>query len=115
MDYDLGEVVNTFENHNAPDKGVSRLCLLNELDDSLLLVASSKSFVYFSCTPLATALASSMTVTFLSKSSDLASDTSCLNISILERFITLLILQHVHYIVVTIVESQLSWFCGIDL
>lgn len=34
--------MNIFENHNAPDKGVSKLCLLNELDDSLLLVASSK-------------------------------------------------------------------------
>nr|PNR35773.1 hypothetical protein PHYPA_021623 [Physcomitrium patens] len=45
LDYDLGEVVNTFENHNAPDKGVSRLCLLNELDDSLLLVASSDGIV----------------------------------------------------------------------
>lgn len=34
--------MNSFENHFAPDKGVSRLCMLNELDDSLLLVASSK-------------------------------------------------------------------------
>ncbi|XP_024397087.1 regulatory-associated protein of TOR 1 isoform X2 [Physcomitrium patens] len=40
-DYDAGEVVNTFENHNTPDKGISKLCLLNELDDSFLLVASS--------------------------------------------------------------------------
>ncbi|KAG0566271.1 hypothetical protein M758_7G048400 [Ceratodon purpureus] len=44
-DYDLGEVVNTFENHNTPDKGVSKLCLLNELDDSLLLVGSSDGSV----------------------------------------------------------------------
>ncbi len=36
------EVVNTFDNHNAPDKGISKLCLVNELDDSLLLVASSE-------------------------------------------------------------------------
>ena len=34
--------MNTFENHNTPDKGVSKLCLLNELDDSLLLVGSSE-------------------------------------------------------------------------
>lgn len=40
LDYEQVEVVNTFDNHNAPDKGVSKLCLLNELDDSLLLVAS---------------------------------------------------------------------------
>ncbi|KAG0604073.1 hypothetical protein M758_10G142500 [Ceratodon purpureus] len=44
-DYDTGEIVNTFENHNAPDKGVSKLCWLNELDDSLLLVASSDGSV----------------------------------------------------------------------
>ena len=31
-----------FDNHKAADKGVSRMCVLNELDDSLLLVASSK-------------------------------------------------------------------------
>lgn len=40
LDYEESEVVNTFDNHIAPDKGVSKLCLLNELDDSLLLVAS---------------------------------------------------------------------------
>ena len=43
-DYDEGALTNVFENHNAADKGVSRLCLLNELDDSLLLVASSKNW-----------------------------------------------------------------------
>ncbi|KAL2653954.1 hypothetical protein R1flu_022082 [Riccia fluitans] len=43
--YEEGLIVNTFDNHNAPDKGVSRLCLLNELDDSLLLVASSDGSV----------------------------------------------------------------------
>lgn len=40
-DYDADEVVNTFDNHNNLEKGVSKLCLLNELDDSLLLVASN--------------------------------------------------------------------------
>lgn len=48
-DYDEGEVVNTFENHNTPDKGVSKLCLLNELDDSLLLVASSGLLNFLLC------------------------------------------------------------------
>lgn len=43
-DYD-GALMNVFENHSAGDKGVSRLCLLNELDDSLLLVASSDGSV----------------------------------------------------------------------
>ncbi|KAK0583835.1 hypothetical protein LWI29_003693 [Acer saccharum] len=33
--------LNSFDNHNFPDKGISKLCLVNELDDSLLLVASS--------------------------------------------------------------------------
>ncbi|XP_057971698.1 regulatory-associated protein of TOR 1 isoform X2 [Malania oleifera] len=32
--------LNNFDNHNFPDKGISKLCLMNELDDSLLLVAS---------------------------------------------------------------------------
>lgn len=41
--YEEAVVVNTFDNHNAPEKGVSKLCLLNELDDSLLLVASSEN------------------------------------------------------------------------
>ncbi|MCO5592600.1 hypothetical protein L7F22_046603 [Adiantum nelumboides] len=40
-DYEEGTLVNTFENHNAADRGVSKMCLLNELDDSLLLVASN--------------------------------------------------------------------------
>ncbi|CAM6060131.1 unnamed protein product [Sphagnum tenellum] len=43
--YKEGTVVNTFDNHNAPDRGVSKLCLLNELDDSLLLIASSDGIV----------------------------------------------------------------------
>lgn len=48
-DYEEAAVVNTFDNHNTPDKGVSKLCLLNELDDSLLLVASSELFIVFEC------------------------------------------------------------------
>lgn len=40
-DYEEAASVNTFENHNAADKGVSKMCFLNELDDSLLLVASN--------------------------------------------------------------------------
>lgn len=35
-------MLNSFDNHDYPDKGVSKLCLLNELDESLLLIASSK-------------------------------------------------------------------------
>lgn len=38
--YEEPILLNSFENHNYPDKGISKLCLLNELDDSLLLVAS---------------------------------------------------------------------------
>nr|GFA25122.1 regulatory-associated protein of TOR 1-like [Tanacetum cinerariifolium] len=37
---DEGECI-SFNNHEFPDKGISKLCLVNELDDSLLLVASS--------------------------------------------------------------------------
>ncbi|KAF3776242.1 Regulatory-associated protein of TOR 1 [Nymphaea thermarum] len=33
-------LLNTFDNHNFREKGVAKLCLVNELDDSLLLVAS---------------------------------------------------------------------------
>ncbi|CAA7389303.1 unnamed protein product [Spirodela intermedia] len=39
--YEEATSLNSFENHEFPDKGISKLCLLNELDDSLLLVASS--------------------------------------------------------------------------
>lgn len=35
-------LLNSFDNHEFPDKGISKLCLVNELDDSLLLVASCK-------------------------------------------------------------------------
>ncbi|XP_025648920.1 regulatory-associated protein of TOR 1 isoform X1 [Arachis hypogaea] len=34
-------LLNSFDNHDFPDKGISKLCLMNELDDSLLLAASS--------------------------------------------------------------------------
>ncbi|RZC19505.1 Regulatory-associated protein of TOR 1 [Glycine soja] len=33
-------LLNTFGNHHFPDRGISKLCLVNELDDSLLLDAS---------------------------------------------------------------------------
>ncbi|KAJ6699393.1 REGULATORY-ASSOCIATED PROTEIN OF MTOR [Salix purpurea] len=38
--YEEPNLLNGFDNHDFPDKGVSKLCLVNELDDSLLLVAS---------------------------------------------------------------------------
>ncbi|XAR55764.1 hypothetical protein NMG60_11035961 [Bertholletia excelsa] len=38
--YDESTLLNSYDNHDYPDKGISKLCLLNELDDSLLLVAS---------------------------------------------------------------------------
>ncbi|KAF2305223.1 hypothetical protein GH714_003153 [Hevea brasiliensis] len=38
--YEDAVLLNGFDNHNFPDKGISKLCLVNELDDSLLLVAS---------------------------------------------------------------------------
>jgi len=40
--YDEAIPLNTFDNHNSSDRGISKLCLVNELDDSLLLVASRK-------------------------------------------------------------------------
>lgn len=43
--YEEATLLNSFSNHDYPDKGVSKLCLLNELDDSLLLVASSDGSV----------------------------------------------------------------------
>ncbi|KAI9116038.1 hypothetical protein K1719_012968 [Acacia pycnantha] len=39
--YAEATLVNSFDNHDFPDKGISKLCLVNELDDSLLLAASS--------------------------------------------------------------------------
>ncbi|XP_012089724.1 regulatory-associated protein of TOR 1 [Jatropha curcas] len=38
--YEDAALLNGFDNHDFPEKGISRLCLVNELDDSLLLVAS---------------------------------------------------------------------------
>ncbi|KAI3819124.1 hypothetical protein L1987_12948 [Smallanthus sonchifolius] len=39
--YEEATLLNSFNNHEYPNKGISKLCLVNELDDSLLLVASS--------------------------------------------------------------------------
>ncbi|KAL8262293.1 hypothetical protein R6Q59_026342 [Mikania micrantha] len=39
--YEEATLLNSFNNHEYPDKGISKLCLVNELDESLLLVASS--------------------------------------------------------------------------
>lgn len=38
--YEEATLLNGFDNHDFPDKGISKLCFVNELDDSLLLVAS---------------------------------------------------------------------------
>lgn len=38
--YEEATLCNSFDNHDFPEKGISKLCLVNELDDSLLLVAS---------------------------------------------------------------------------
>ncbi|KAF6174060.1 hypothetical protein GIB67_020242 [Kingdonia uniflora] len=38
--YEEASLLNSFDNHNFLEKGISKLCLVNELDDSLLLVAS---------------------------------------------------------------------------
>ncbi|KAL6987934.1 Regulatory-associated protein of TOR 1, partial [Sarracenia purpurea var. burkii] len=43
--YDAATLVNSFDNHDYPDKGISKLSLINELDDSLLLVVSSNGSV----------------------------------------------------------------------
>lgn len=45
--YEEATSLNSFENHEFPDKGISKLCLLNELDDSLLLVASCRISIQF--------------------------------------------------------------------
>ncbi|XP_020113918.1 regulatory-associated protein of TOR 2 [Ananas comosus] len=39
--YEEGTCLNSFDNHDLSDRGISKLCLVNELDDSLLLVGSS--------------------------------------------------------------------------
>ncbi|KAI8557185.1 hypothetical protein RHMOL_Rhmol05G0316600 [Rhododendron molle] len=38
--YEEDKLLNSFDNHDYADKGISKLSLVNELDDSLLLVAS---------------------------------------------------------------------------
>jgi regulator-associated protein of mTOR len=43
--YEEATLLNGFDNHDFPDRGVSKLCLVNELDDSLLLVASCNVFL----------------------------------------------------------------------
>lgn len=43
--YDEALPLNTFDNHDGPNRGISKLCLVNELDDSMLLVASSDGSV----------------------------------------------------------------------
>ncbi|KAL5159622.1 Regulatory-associated protein of TOR 1 [Glycine soja] len=39
-------LLNSFDNHDFPDKGISKLCLVNELDDSLFLAASSDGNIW---------------------------------------------------------------------
>ncbi|KAF7825456.1 regulatory-associated protein of TOR 1-like [Senna tora] len=39
--YEEATLLNSFDNHDFPDKGISKLCLVNEHDDSLLLAAST--------------------------------------------------------------------------
>jgi hypothetical protein len=39
--YDDALPVNSFQNHKLSDRGLSKLLLINELDESLLLAASS--------------------------------------------------------------------------
>uniref|UniRef100_A0A1J3E6Q8 Regulatory-associated protein of TOR 1 n=1 Tax=Noccaea caerulescens TaxID=107243 RepID=A0A1J3E6Q8_NOCCA len=43
--YEEATLLNGFDNHDFPEKGISKLCLVNELDDSLLLVASCDGLV----------------------------------------------------------------------
>ena len=40
-------LLNSFDNHDFPEKGIAKLCLVNELDDSLLLAASCNDL--YSC------------------------------------------------------------------
>ena len=44
--YDDAVPVNTFENHKLSERGLSKLLLINELDESLLLVGSSMSRLF---------------------------------------------------------------------
>lgn len=43
--YDEEAQQNVFDNHDGPNRGISKLCLVNELDDSMLLVASNDGSV----------------------------------------------------------------------
>ncbi|XP_074581957.1 regulatory-associated protein of TOR 1-like [Curcuma longa] len=45
--YEEATTLNSFDNHESSDRGISKLSLVNELDDSLLLVASSDGNVRF--------------------------------------------------------------------
>ncbi|CAD5170829.1 unnamed protein product [Musa acuminata subsp. malaccensis] len=45
--YEEATLLNCFDNRESSDRGISKLCLVNELDDSLLLVASSDGNVCF--------------------------------------------------------------------
>lgn len=43
--YEDAQVLNSFDNHqDSSEKGISKLCLINELDDNLLLAGSSASW-----------------------------------------------------------------------
>jgi regulatory associated protein of mTOR len=44
--YDDALPVNSYQNHNLSDRGLSKLLLINELDESLLLAASSMPLFY---------------------------------------------------------------------
>jgi hypothetical protein len=43
--YDDALPVNSFRNHKLSDRGLSKLLLINELDESLLLAASSMTLL----------------------------------------------------------------------
>lgn len=45
--YEEAIPLDAFDNHTLSDRGISKLCLVNELDDSLLLVASCKFIFSF--------------------------------------------------------------------
>jgi len=44
--HEKATLLNSFDNHDFPNKEISKLCLVNELDDSLLLAASC-TFLYY--------------------------------------------------------------------
>jgi len=45
--YDEASLLNTFDNQDGPNRGISKLFLVNELDESMLLVSSSKICFYY--------------------------------------------------------------------